>query len=69
MFEDLPANVAMQWARWAKSPNYIFDELPEYKGNFEMLTQSALMISFSDGTLAPGRAVAHLQGYYTKVKV
>ena len=68
MFEDLPANVAMQWARWAKSPNYIFDELPEYKRNFEVLTQRALMISFSDDTLAPVRAVAHLQSYYTRLK-
>jgi predicted alpha/beta hydrolase len=68
MFEDLPANVAMQWARWAKSRNYIFDELPEYKRNFELLTQRALMISFSDDILAPVRAVAHLQGYYKKLK-
>ena len=68
MFEDLPANVARQWARWAKSSNYIFDELPEYKRNFEMLTQRALMISFSDDILAPVRAVGHLQGYYKNLK-
>ncbi|HEX6889172.1 MAG TPA: alpha/beta fold hydrolase [Chryseolinea sp.] len=68
LFEDLPANVATQWARWAGSPNYIFDELPDYKRNFEVLNQRALMISFSDDELAPGRAVAHLQGYYKNLK-
>ncbi|HMG90737.1 MAG TPA: alpha/beta fold hydrolase [Chryseolinea sp.] len=68
LFEDLPANVATQWARWAKSPNYVFDELPDYKRNFEVLNQRALMISFSDDELAPARAVAHLRGYYKNLK-
>src|SRR5688572_2374649 len=31
LFEDLPAGVATQWARWAKTQNYAFDELPEMK--------------------------------------
>ena len=68
LFEDLPANVARQWARWAKSSNYIFDELPECKRNFEMLSQRALMISFSDDDLAPPKAVADLQRFYKNVK-
>jgi len=68
LFEDLPANVALQWARWAKSSNYIFDELPESKKNFEMLKQRALMISFSDDDIAPARAVADLQRFYKNVR-
>ena len=68
LFEDLPANVARQWARWARSSNYIFDEFPDCKRNFEMLKQRALMISFSDDDLAPARAVADLQRFYSNVK-
>lgn len=68
LFEDLPANVALQWARWAKSSDYIFNELPEFKKNFEMLKQRALMVSFSDDDLAPARAVADLQRFYKNVK-
>lgn len=68
LFEDLPRNVALQWARWARSSNYIFDELPESKKNFESLRQRALMISFSDDELAPPRAVADLQRFYANAK-
>ena len=68
LFEDLPGNVALQWARWARSSNYIFDELPEHKINFETLKQRALMISFSDDDLAPPQAVANLQRFYKNVK-
>jgi predicted alpha/beta hydrolase len=68
LFEDLPANVAKQWARWARSTNYIFDELPDFKNSFELLRQRALMISFSDDDLAPPLAVADLQRRYKNVK-
>jgi predicted alpha/beta hydrolase len=68
LFEDLPPNVARQWARWARSSNYIFNELPDSKRSFEMLKQRALMISFSDDDLAPVRAVADLQHFYANVK-
>lgn len=66
--EDLPANVALQWSRWATTRNYIFDELPEDRRNFEMLCQSALMISFSDDALAPHRAVLDLKEFYKNLK-
>jgi predicted alpha/beta hydrolase len=68
LFEDLPAHVALQWARWARCSNYIFNEFPDAKSNFEILTQRALMISFSDDDLAPPRAVADLQRFYNNVK-
>jgi len=68
LFEDLPANVARQWSRWAKNRNYIFDELPEDRRNFEALCQCTLMISFSDDTLAPRRAVLELSGLYKNLK-
>jgi predicted alpha/beta hydrolase len=68
LFEDLPAGVALQWARWAKSENYIFDEFPEDRPKFEALQLSALMLSFSDDTLAPPLAVDDLMKKYRQVK-
>jgi predicted alpha/beta hydrolase len=69
MFEDLPAEVAKQWARWGRNKNYIFDELPAGQKSFEALHQRTLMISFSDDTLAPLDAVHDLQHFYKNLKV
>jgi predicted alpha/beta hydrolase len=69
LFEDLPPNVALQWARWAKSPNYIFDELPGLHKAFAALDQPALMISFADDILAPLKAVLDLKQYYSSMKI
>ena len=68
LFEDLPADVARQWARWAKSENYIFEEMPEMEKKFIALDRPALMISFSDDDLAPKSAVTDLIRRYQKVK-
>jgi predicted alpha/beta hydrolase len=69
LFEDLPPQVALQWARWAKSPNYIFDELPGLRNAFAALDQPALMISFADDILAPSPAVLDLKQYYSGLKI
>jgi predicted alpha/beta hydrolase len=68
LFEDLPAEVAQQWARWGRSRNYIFDELPAARKSFEALRQRALVISFSDDTLAPLDAVTDLNRFYKNLK-
>jgi predicted alpha/beta hydrolase len=68
LFEDLPAAVARQWARWAKSPNYIFDELPDMESKFSELQQPALMVSISDDDLAPSDAVCDLMKRYPGLK-
>jgi predicted alpha/beta hydrolase len=68
LFEDLPAEVAKQWARWAKSENYLFDEFPEDKSRFDALHLPALMISFSDDKLAPPLAVHDLMKKYSHMK-
>jgi len=69
LFEDLPAEVARQWARWAKSENYIFDELPEERVNFVALNQPTLMLSFADDHLAPHAAVLDLKRFYRNLKI
>ena len=68
LFEDLPAGVAQQWARWAKSENYLFAEFPEDRKKFESLQAPALMISFSDDRIAPAQAVSDLMNKYSNIK-
>ncbi len=68
LFEDLPAGVAKQWSRWAKSENYVFDEQPELKLQFSKLHLNALMISAADDTLAPLKAVQDIMRNYPGIK-
>lgn len=68
LFEDLPSGVAYQWARWAKSSEYMFKEFPEEKEKFASIQQHALMISFTDDTIAPPLAVKELMRFYPRIK-
>jgi predicted alpha/beta hydrolase len=68
LFEDLPAGVASQWARWAKSPDYLFSEFPEERKNFNDIQQLALMVNFTDDKLAQPLAVKDLMQFYAKAK-
>ncbi|MFZ6011023.1 MAG: alpha/beta fold hydrolase [Bacteroidota bacterium] len=68
LFEDLPREAALQWARWAKTKSYVFNDLPELRQNFSTLNRSALMLSFSDDRFAPQKAVLDLMQFYSNVK-
>src|SRR5205823_5288956 len=52
--EDLPRDVASQWARWGRNPRYLFDE---YK---VQVRAPILAWSFADDTYAPRPAVEAL---------
>jgi predicted alpha/beta hydrolase len=67
--EDLPQNVAKQWARWAKTHHYAFDEHPEARANFSTLEQRTLAISFSDDKLAPRKAVDDLLNFFHRLRI
>jgi predicted alpha/beta hydrolase len=69
LFEDLPGQAALQWARWGKNKNYMFDELPKKKEQFEMLSKPALVFSFSDDPIAPSDAVKDLLHYYSNLDI
>lgn len=69
LFEDLPAEAALQWARWGKSKNYLLDELSHKRKNFSSLHQPALVYSFSDDPYAPLKAVKDLLQHYTNLKI
>jgi len=69
LFEDLPGPVALQWARWGKNKDYLFDELPHKKESFSSLQQPTLAYSFSDDPYAPLKAVEDLLSHYPNLKV
>jgi predicted alpha/beta hydrolase len=57
--EDLPAGVALEWARWCRSRDYLGD----YAGH-AALTAPILALSFSDDAFAPWTAVRWLHERY-----
>lgn len=68
--EDLPAGVALEWARWCRSRDFITDSeggpLREY---FEKFDGSILAYSFDDDSMAPKAAVESLVSFYSRAQV
>lgn len=61
--EDLPAGVALEWARWCRSPGYLGD----YRGH-RAFTRPLLAFSFDDDPYAPHRAADALHDRYGSVE-
>ena len=59
MGEDLPREVALQWARWCRTPEYLGD----YRGHASF-SAPILALSFSDDPFAPLEAVEALHAHY-----
>ena len=57
--EDLPAGVALEWARWCRSPAYLGDF-----GGHRAFTRPLLAFSFDDDDYAPHRAADALHDRY-----
>jgi predicted alpha/beta hydrolase len=54
---DLPAGVALEWARWCSRPNYLLDDYPQAVEAFEAIDRPTLFYSFTDDLFAPKNAV------------
>ncbi len=50
--EDLPPNVALQWARWCSSPEYFFSERPQLAQLMAQWSGPLLALSFTDDAYA-----------------
>jgi len=57
--EDLPRGVALRWARWCRTPDYLGD----FSGHARF-TAPLLAYSFADDVYAPARAVDWLHDRY-----
>lgn len=62
--ENLPKEVALEWSKWCRSSNYLFDYLPNAKSSFDSLKLPAVAYSFSDDDYAPKAAVDWLSSQY-----
>lgn len=67
---DVPVSVVKQWARWMRSPDYMFD--PRFGLDlsvYQALEQPLLALSFSDDDMAPVINVAHLLTNFPNARV
>jgi predicted alpha/beta hydrolase len=70
LFADLPKGVALEWARWCRSPRYLVSRSGEPLGEyFQAVDADLLALSFSDDIFAPERAVDDLTARFTRSEV
>ena len=66
----MPAGVALDWARWCRSRDFITDEGGEpLREHFERFAGAICAYSFADDTMAPSRAVDSLMTFYREAAV
>ncbi len=58
--ENLPKNVAEEWAKWCRSSNYLFPYVAEDKLYFDQVRCSITAISIDDDFFAPKKSVEWL---------
>ena len=63
---NIPAGVIQQWARWGKSPNYLWDFISDQQlARYQTLSFPLLNIGFTDDRyFGPSGAVKKLLSYY-----
>jgi len=67
---DVPVSVVKQWARWMRSPDYMFD--PRFGldlSGYQALEQPLFSLSFSDDDMAPDKNVAHLLTNFPNARI
>ena len=68
--EDLPANVALEWAKWCRQPNYFFDDRTLTSlSNFPGFRAPILAYSFTDDVWGSEKSVDFLMSHYTGAQV
>lgn len=69
--EDLPSGVALEWARWCRTPGYFASptHVPERRAMFSRLTAPLLAMGFADDDYAPPAAVDALVALYDNALV
>lgn len=67
--EDMPAGVALEWARWARSPGYVLDDPTLPVARFARFTAPILAYSFTDDVWGSARSVAAMMSAYTAARV
>lgn len=67
--EDLPPGVALEWARWCRTPGYLVADGGEVrKAAYARLTAPLLAFGFDDDPYAPPEAIDALLGFYPNAR-
>lgn len=67
--EDLPRDVALEWARWARDPHYVLSHARARGGaSYGRFDGAWRAYAFTDDGYAPPRAVARLLGFYPRAR-
>lgn len=67
--EDLPPEVARQWARWCRSPRYFLSELPQLAELMARWSGPMLALSFTDDDYASLTNVEWLLGHFEAARI
>ncbi|MEO7082934.1 MAG: alpha/beta fold hydrolase [Gemmatimonadaceae bacterium] len=68
--EDLPAGVALEWARWCRNRDYMVDERgTPLRPYFDRFTGSLLALSIDGDPFAPRASVAALVSWYANASI
>lgn len=69
MGENLPKNAILEWAKWIRSRNYLFDHIGGKKQYYLDFKAPVLAYSFADDSYAPKRAVEELFRHYPNASI
>lgn len=67
--EELPPQVARDWAEWCRTPGYLRTHVPLHRQHFHELRAPLLAFQFTDDDYAPGRSVDELLSWFTRAEV
>ncbi|MDR7210118.1 alpha/beta fold hydrolase [Flavobacterium piscis] len=67
--ENLPKNVAKQWSKWGRTPNYLFDDISGQELFFKTISVKILAISIENDAFAPKEAVDWLAYKYENSEI
>ena len=67
--ENLPKNVAEEWAKWCRSSNYLFADFPHNYLYFDRLEGQVTSISLDDDFFAPTKSVEWLTSKFANSSV
>lgn len=67
---DLPQRVAMQWARWCRTPTYLLDPTqPDHQDGFDQYRGDLKLLCIADDWMAPIQSVRALAGFYRHANI
>lgn len=64
IMENLPKQMALEWSRWGKSSNYLFDHINETNLSYSRFKGKLISYSIDDDAYAPKSAVDWLTNKY-----